>query len=225
LVPAPANFDELVERVVRLDHAQYSLRKSENTNTQPNASSHNNKSSQRQQSAPPNPPTSHSKQPAQPNASASHATTARSSTAPRWAQAQRAWSTTEAPSIRHLASSFRSSGAVKPQESRKTRQRHDNRSGNDPQRGICLRGLHLWRPNSQSEQRPHDKMKRTWRSNPQRHLRLDRRNCAEVFPHVHRRCHSDDISLCTQDKDGKGSECSLKFRNIFQQDRRRIKLI
>ena len=33
MLPAPANFNELVERVVRLDHAQYSLRKSENTNS------------------------------------------------------------------------------------------------------------------------------------------------------------------------------------------------
>ena len=75
MLPAPANFDELVERVVRLDHAQYSLRKSEN------ASPHNNKSSQRQQSTPSNVSTSHSKQPARPNASASHAsTTTRSST-------------------------------------------------------------------------------------------------------------------------------------------------
>ena len=75
MLPAPANFDELVERVVRLDHAQYSLCKSSE-----NASSHNNKSSQRQQSTPLNAPTSRSKQLAQPNASASHATTTRSST-------------------------------------------------------------------------------------------------------------------------------------------------
>ena len=66
LLAAPINFDELVERIVRLDHAQYSLRKSsENTNHQSNASSHNPKSSQRQQSAPSNASPSHSKQPTQ----------------------------------------------------------------------------------------------------------------------------------------------------------------
>jgi len=76
LLPAPDNFHDLVERVVRLDHAQYSVRKSsENTNHYSNASSHN-KSSQRQQSAP---PSSHSKHPMPQNASASHATTSRPS--------------------------------------------------------------------------------------------------------------------------------------------------
>ena len=70
LLPAPANFDELVERVVRLDHAQYSLRKSsENTNHQSNASSHNNKSSQRQQSAPSNSTSSQSKNASSPQSS------------------------------------------------------------------------------------------------------------------------------------------------------------
>jgi len=65
LLSAPANFDELVECVIRLDHAQYSLCKSsENMNYRSNASSHNNKSSQREQSAPFNASTSHSKQPA-----------------------------------------------------------------------------------------------------------------------------------------------------------------
>ena len=53
MLPAPTNFNELVERVVRLDHAQYSLRKSENANSS-NASSSSNKSSQRQQTAPSN---------------------------------------------------------------------------------------------------------------------------------------------------------------------------
>ena len=59
LLPAPANFNELVERVVRLDHAQYSLRKSENANSSNAPSS--NKSSQRQQSAPSDSTSSQSK--------------------------------------------------------------------------------------------------------------------------------------------------------------------
>jgi len=85
MLPAPATFDELVERVVRLDHAQYFLRKSENANHQSNASSQNHKSSQQQQSVPSNASTSHSKQSAQPNASASHAShagTTRSASTP-----------------------------------------------------------------------------------------------------------------------------------------------
>ena len=72
LLPAPLNYEELVERVVRLDHAQYSLRKSENANNHHFNASSNNKPSQRQQSAP---PSSHSKHPTQQNASASHAST------------------------------------------------------------------------------------------------------------------------------------------------------
>jgi len=74
MLSAPANFDELVERVVRLDHAQYFLRKSENANH--SNASHLHKSSQRQQSAP---PSSHLKHSTHQNASASYATTLRSS--------------------------------------------------------------------------------------------------------------------------------------------------
>jgi len=83
LLPAPDNLHDLVERVVRLDHAQYSVRKSsENTNHYSNASSHN-KSSQRQQSAPPNSSShSHSKHSTHQNVSAPHAITSRSPSTP-----------------------------------------------------------------------------------------------------------------------------------------------
>ena len=44
MLPAPASFDELVEHVVQLHHAQYSLHKPENVNHHSNASFHKTKS-------------------------------------------------------------------------------------------------------------------------------------------------------------------------------------
>jgi len=77
MLPAPANFNELVERVVRLDHAQYSLRKSENANSSNASSSSNKSSSQRQHSAPSNSTSSQPK-----NASSQSSQSSRQPTSP-----------------------------------------------------------------------------------------------------------------------------------------------
>jgi len=57
-------------------------------------------------------------------------------------------------------------------------------------------------------------------------MRVDRSYCAwriEIFPHLHRRCNSDDVPLCPPAKEVR--ECFLRIRNIFEQDGHRIRSI
>src|SRR5947199_5038178 len=117
-------------------------------------------------------------------------------------------STTQASAISGMASSLRSSGAVEPPESTETCRGNGNRPTDFSRGRRQLRSLHFRFPNSQPQRCAHDKTKATWRSNPQRHLRLDqphRPRRIEIFSHVHRRRNSDDISLCFKVKIGKGS--------------------
>jgi len=91
---------------------------------------------------------------------------------------------------------------MEPPESRITRHGHRDRSGDSPKgrRPVRLRGIYLRPSNSQSQRHANATTKGTRRSHPQRHMPVDRANCES------RQCNSDDVPLCTKDKDGKGSK-------------------
>jgi len=140
------------------------------------------------------------------------------------AQGSGACSAKTAP-VRQLAWSFRPPGAMEPPQSRKTGQRHGDRSGDAPKgkRPLQLRSLHVRLSNSQSQRHANAT---TRRSRPQRHMREDQSNSAQrikIFPHDATRM---TFLFVLKTKTAKGvRECFLEFRNVFEQDGQCVKSI